>query len=56
MDFVKQVWVGQEGAEAGLRAEIDCPPLVFNPWKVGRIGIAKDAPAKGDKLFMHFAR
>lgn len=49
MDFVENIRVGQESAETGLGAEVDRAAAVFDARKVRRIGVAKDAPAEGDK-------
>ncbi len=54
MDFVEQIRVGQEGAETGVRAEIDYPPFVSGTREIGRIGVAEDAPTQGDELFFSF--
>ena len=56
MNFVKQIRVGQEGAETGFRAEIDDPPFVFGAREIGRIGIAEHAPTEGNELFLSFGR
>ena len=49
MDFIEQVGVGPECAEAGLCAEIKRPAAVFQAGKVGRVGFAEDSSAQGDK-------
>lgn len=54
MNLVEQVRVGQEGAEARFRAQIDCAAPVFDARKICWIGIAEDASAKGDESRMLF--
>ena len=45
MDFVENIRVVEERAEAGFGAEIDRPAAVFDSRKVCRIGVSEDAPA-----------
>ena len=52
MDFVENVWVGEERTQTGVCAEIDGPATIFDAWKVCRIGVAEDAPAEGNKAWM----
>ena len=54
MDFVKQIRVGQEGAETGFRAQVDRPAFVFDTREVGGIGIPKNTPTEGDELLVPF--
>lgn len=54
MDFVKQILIRQKRAKTGVRAEIDRPPFVFGTREIGRICVAKNAPAQGDELFLSF--
>jgi hypothetical protein len=56
MNFVKQIRVSQKRAKTGFRTEVDHPPFVFNPREVSGIGVAENASAKGDELFMPFVR
>ena len=49
VDFIEQIRVGQERAQAGLSAEIDNPAAGLGVWKICRIGIAEDPSAEGDK-------
>lgn len=51
MDFVENIRVSEERAEAGFCAEQDRPSAVFNAREVGRIRIAEDTSAEGDELF-----
>ena len=51
MDFVEEIWVGEERAEAGFGAEQDRPPAIFGARIVLRIGIAENTPTEGDELF-----
>jgi hypothetical protein len=52
MNFIEQVGVGQERAETGVRTEKDCPPSIGGARVILWIGIAKDSPTEGDKLFV----
>ena len=52
MDFVEQVRIGSERAQAGIRAEKNCPPAVLGAWIIGWIGIAKNPATQGDELLM----
>jgi len=45
MGLVEKLGVGQEGAQAGLGAEVQRPPAIFGARKIGRVGIAEDAAA-----------
>ena len=58
MDFIENVWVRDERAEAGLSAKVDPPAAVFGTREIDRIRVAKDAPAEGDewKMFFLFLR
>jgi len=49
VDFKKHVRVGQECAEAGLRAEIDRPASIFGAGVIGGVGVAENPSAKGDE-------
>ena len=49
MDFVENVWVCKERAEAGLGAEIDHSAAVFRAREVCLIGVTKDPSAEGDE-------
>lgn len=52
MDFIEQVRVSKEGAETAVGTEIDFSSPILCVRKIGRVGIAEDAPAQGDKLFL----
>ena len=54
MHFVKQVWVGQKGAETRVCAEVDRPSLVFGAREIGGIGITEDPSTQGNKLLRLF--
>lgn|GEM_PF-3057237 len=49
MDFVENIRVGKERAQAGLGAEMDRPTAIFGARKVSRIRVAEDPPAEGDE-------
>jgi len=49
MDFVENIRVGQERAEAGLGAEVDRPAAIFSTRKILRVGIAEDPSAERDE-------
>lgn len=50
MDFVENIRIGEEGAEAGVGAEQDRPSAVFGAGEVGRVRVAEDASTQGDEL------
>lgn len=50
MDFVENIGVGKERAEAGFCAKQDCPSAIFDAWIVRGIGITEDTSAQGDEL------
>jgi len=50
MDFVENIRVGEERAEAGFSAEIDCPSAVLGTGEVGGIRVAEDTSTQGDEL------
>lgn len=52
MDFVENVRVCQERAEARLGAEMDRPAAVLGAREIGRVSVAKDPTAEGDKARM----
>lgn len=54
MDFIEEVWIRQEGAPAGIGAEQDRAAAIFDPRKIGRIGVSENPPAKGDEAEMSF--
>ncbi len=58
MDFVEQVRVSQERAEAQLRAEIDRPPAMLDTRKIRGIRVAEYPSAKRYELprFLLFER
>ena len=58
MDLIKDVWIRQERAQAGFRAEIDRPAAIFEPRKIGRIGVAEFSPTEGNetRVFLWFRR
>jgi hypothetical protein len=41
MDFIEEIGVGQERAEAGFGAEVDRPASILNARKIGRVRIAE---------------
>ena len=51
MNFVEDIQVSEEGAEAGFRAEIDRFAAIFEAWEIRRIGIAEFPTAEGDKAW-----
>lgn len=58
MDFIEDVRISKERAEAGFGAEIDCPASMFGAGIVSGIGIAEDPPTEGDetRMFLCFQR
>lgn len=52
MDFVENVRVCQERAEARLGAEMNRPAAVLGAREIGRVGVAEDPTAEGDKARM----
>ena len=58
MDFIKNIRVGQEGAEAGFGAEIDGPAAILGAWKIGRVRVAEFSPTQSDEawIFLLFER
>ena len=57
MDFVEDIRVSEERAEAGVGAKVDRPAAIFDAREICRISIAEDAPAESDKawIFLLFA-
>lgn len=49
MDFIENVWVSEERAEAGFGAEIDRPAAILDARKIGWICIAEFSAAQGDE-------
>ena len=49
MDLVEDIRVGQECAEAGVRAEINGPAAILDAREIGRIRVAKFATTEGDE-------
>ena len=49
MDFIEDVRVSEERAEAGFGAEIDRPAAIFKAREIGRIRVAKFSTTKGDE-------
>ena len=56
MDFVEDIRVGKERAEAGSGAEIDRSATVLGAREIVRIGIAEDPPAKADEALVFLWR
>lgn len=52
MDFIEDIRVGQECAQAGLRAEIDRPAAILDAREIGGIRVAEFSPAQADKLLI----
>jgi hypothetical protein len=50
MGFVENIRVSQERAEAGIGAEQDHPPAVFDARVISRVCVAEDAPTEGGEL------
>ena len=51
MDFIENIRVSKERAEAGFGAEQDRPATIFGVWKICRIRITEDTSAEGDEFF-----
>lgn len=49
MDSVENVRIGQEGAKAGLGAQIDPAAPIFDAREIGRIRIAENPSTEGDE-------
>lgn len=49
MYFIEYIRVGQERAEARLRAQVDRPAAVLRAGEIGRVRIAKDPSAESDE-------
>ena len=49
MDFIENIRVSQERAEAGLGAKVDRAPAIFGAWKILRVGVAENPPAECDE-------
>jgi len=58
MDFIKNIWVGQEGAEAGFGAEIDGPAAILGAWKIGGVRVAEFSPTQSNeaRIFLRLER
>ena len=58
MDFIKNIRVSQERTEAGFGAEIDPPPAILDPWKIGRIRVEEFSPTQSDeaRIFLWLER
>ena len=52
MDFVENIGVGQERAEAGLGAKVDRPAAILGAREICRIGVAEDPPTEGHEAEM----
>ena len=52
--FIEQVRVGQEGAKTAFCAENNFSSPILGMGEVRRIGIAEEASAQGNKLFVLF--
>lgn len=50
MDFVENLRVGKERAQAGFGAEQEGSSAVLGAGEVSRVGAAEDASAQGDEL------
>lgn len=50
MDFIENIRVGEERAQAGVGAEQDRPASIHSVREIVRIGVAKDPSAQGDEL------
>jgi hypothetical protein len=50
MDSVEDLWIGEERAETGFGAQIDCPAAILGAREISRIGIVKDSSAEGDEV------
>lgn len=50
MDFIEDIRVGQERAQAGFRAEIDRPTAILNAREIGRVRVAEFSTTQGDEL------
>lgn len=49
MDFIENIGVCEEGAEARFRAQIDRPATILDVREVGGVGIPEDSAAKGNE-------
>jgi len=52
VDFVENIRIGEERAEAGFGAKQDRPSMIFGAWEVGGICVAEDSSAQCDELVM----
>lgn len=52
MDFIEDIWVSQERAQTGFRAEVDRPAAIFDAWKIGWIRVAEFSSTEGDKRWV----
>jgi hypothetical protein len=52
MDSIEDVGISKECAKAGLCAEIDRPAAVLSARKIGRVGVAEDATAERNEVWM----
>jgi len=50
MDFVENIRVSKKRAEAGFRAEQNCPSAIFDARIVRGVCIAEDSSTQGDEL------
>ena len=49
MDFIEDIRVGPERAQAGFRAEIDRPAAILDAREIGRVRIMEISSAEGHK-------
>jgi hypothetical protein len=54
MDPVEEIRIGEEGAEAGFRAQIDSLAAIMGAREITGIGIAKDPSTEGDEARVFF--
>ena len=54
MDFIEHIRVREECAQAGIGTKVDRPAAIFDAREICRVGIAEDAPAKGNEARMLF--
>lgn len=50
MDFIEDIRVSQEGAEAGFRAEIDRAAAIFDTREIGRVRVAEFSSTEGNEM------
>ena len=54
MDFVKDIRVCEERAKTGLRAEIECPAMVFDAREISGVSVPEDPSAECDEAWVLF--